>query len=237
MFKSNKLILIASRGNRSARISYNPLNGKDKNKLVGEVENGGNMAALQLVNYTIGQLIESGFNGRATIVTHDSVAARAYSYRKAVNEDKDPVTEMVNDKMSDEYILMVEEFVQALNDAADLGAEIRFVKMKNLHVWDLRKDEKFVPVTDENRELIGTTLDFVDGVAGEYVAQTNLLNGKYVLTTHTERIERTNVECLALVRPANSISMTNVLKAEEAVWSLCPDVEIDFDDFDETDAI
>ena len=233
MFKSNKLIVIASRGLNSARISYNPMTGKEKNKLVGDVEQGGNMAALQLVNYTLSQLIESGFTGKATIVTHNDVATRGYSFRKANNAGLDEVSAMITETMSPEYAVIVEEFCAAMTDLIELGADIRFVKFKNLHVWDLKIADEFIPVTEENKNLVGTFLDFADGICEEYAAQTNLLKGKYEITTYNERIDGKSVEVLALVRPCHSVAMMNLHKAESAVWALCPEVEIDFDEFDD----
>lgn len=233
MFKSDRLFVIGSRNGRVARVGYNPRTGANRSKATGEVDNAGDVAALQLVNYTIGQLIEQGFKGKVTIVTHDDIAVRGFEFRKAVNAGHDPLTALSKDWMDEEYLGMIEEFCSAMSETS---ADVGFMKMKNIRYWDIKVADEFVAVDETNKELVGTQLEFVDGVSGVYVAQTKL-NGKFTVTTHHERLNGERVECLSLERAAVNANLINLRKAEDAVWNACPVPEVDFDNVEESEAI
>ena len=217
MFKSNRIFTIVSRGGQVARVSYDPKRVRTtKRELVGETDMASNAAVLQTVNFTLGQLIDSGFEGRVSFVVNDDVAIRFFELRRAVREGKDTVAALHKEWMDEEMLASIEEFCIAVESLGE-GVELNFVKLSNVHNWALSvEDENFV--LEEGMEL-----NFKDGVTedGAVHAET-ILNGKYVVAKHGDNF--------VVPRRGNSMDIINLRKTVEYAWSKCPQEEINFED-------
>ena len=217
MFKSNRIFTIVSRGGKVARVSYDPKRVKTtKRELIGETDMASNAAVLQTVNYTLGQIIESGFEGRVSFVVNDDIAIRFFEMRRAIGKGEDTVAALQKDWMDEEMLASIEEFCLAVESLQDT-VELNFVKLSNVHNWALSvEDENFV--LEEGMEL-----NFTDGVTedGAVKAET-ILNGKYVVAKHGDSF--------VVPRRGNSMDIINLRKTVEYAWLQCPQEEIDFED-------
>lgn len=217
MFKSNRIFTIVSRGGQVARVSYDPKRVRTtKRELIGETDMASNAAVLQTVNFTLGQLIETGFEGRVSFVVNDDIAIRFFEMRRAIREGEDTVSALQKDWMDEEMLASIEEFCIAVESLGE-GVELNFVKLSNVHNWAL-SIEKEDFVLEEGMEL-----EFKDGLtADEAVRAETILNGKYVVVLHGEE--------LVVPRRGNSMDIINLRKTVEYAWSKCPQEEISFED-------
>ena len=214
MFKSNRVFVVASRGGKVARFVYDPKNVRtSKRELVGETNMASNVAVLQTVNFTLGQLIEKGFTGRISFVVNDDVAIRAFEYRKAAKAGDDTVAALQKEWMDDDYLAAIEEFCGAMEVLSD-SIEFNFVKLSNVYNWAL-SIEKEGFVLEEGMEL-----NFVDGLTedGAVKAET-ILNGKYVVAKHGNNF--------VVPRRGNSMDIINLRKVVDHVFTLVPEEEIE----------
>ena len=215
MFKSNRIFVIVSRGSQVARVSYDPKRVKTtKRELIGETDMQSNAAVLQTVNFTMGQLIDSQFEGRVSFVVNDDIAIRFFEMRRAIREGEDTVAALQKEWMDEEMLASIEEFCIAVESLGE-GVELNFVKLSNVHNWAL-SIEKEGFVLEEGMEL-----EFKDGVTedGAVKAET-ILNGKYVVVKHGEE--------LVVPRRGNSMNIINLRKTVEYAWNKCPQEEKDF---------
>ena len=217
MFKSNRIFTIVSRGGKVARVSYDPKQVRTtKRELIGETDMASNAAVLQTVNFTLGQLIEYGFEGRVSFVVNDDIAIRFLEMRRAIREGEDTVAALQKEWMDEEMLASIEEFCSAVENLQDT-VELNFVKLSNVHHWALTvEDDSFV--LEEGMEL-----DFVDGLTEDGAVKCEtILNGKYVVVKHGEE--------LVVPRRGNSMDIINLRKTVEYAWSKCPQEEISFED-------
>ena len=216
MFKSNRIFTIVSRGGKVARVSYDPKNVRTtKRELVGETDMASNAAVLQTVNFTLGQLIDSQFEGRVSFVVNDDIAIRFFEMRRAIREGEDTVTALQKEWMDEEMLASIEEFCTAVSQLE--GVELNFVKLSNVHNWAL-SIEKEGFVLEEGMEL-----EFKDGLTDDgTVRAETILNGKYIVTKHGEDF--------VVPRRGNSMDIINLRKTVEYAWTKCPQEEINFED-------
>ena len=216
MFKSNRIFTIVSRGGKVARVSYDPKNVRTtKRELVGETDMASNAAVLQTVNFTLGQLIDSGFEGRVSFVVNDDIAIRFFEMRRAIREGEDTVAALQKEWMDEEMLASIEEFCTAVSQLE--GVELNFVKLSNVHNWAL-SIEKEGFVLEEGMEL-----EFKDGLTDDgTVRAETILNGKYIVTKHGEDF--------VVPRRGNSMDIINLRKTVEYAWTKCPQEEINFED-------
>ena len=217
MFKSNRIFTIVSRGGKVARVSYDPKNVRTtKRELVGETDMASNAAVLQTVNFTLGQLIDSGFEGRVSFVVNDDVAIRFFELRRAIREGGDTVAALQKDWMDAEMLASIEEFCLAVESLQDT-VELNFVKLSNVYNWALSvEDENFV--LEEGMEL-----ELSEGLTADgAVRAETILNGKYVVAKHGDNF--------VVPRRGNSMDIINLRKTVEYAWSKCPQEEINFED-------
>ena len=217
MFKSNRIFTIVSRGGKVARVSYDPKQVRTtKRELIGETDMASNAAVLQTVNFTLGQLIESGFEGRVSFVVNDDIAIRFFEMRRAIREGEDTVAALQKDWMDAEMLASIEEFCIAVESLKDT-VELNFVKLSNIYNWALTLEKEDF-VLEEGMEL-----EFKDGLtADEAVRAETILNGKYVVTKHGDNF--------VVPRRGNSMDIINLRKTVEYAWSKCPQEEINFED-------
>ena len=216
MFKSNRIFVIVSRGSQVARVSYDPKRVKTtKRELIGETDMQSNAAVLQTVNFTLGQLIDSQFEGRVSFVVNDDIAIRFFEMRRAIREGEDTVAALQKEWMDEEMLASIEEFCFAVESLQDT-VELNFVKLSNVHNWAL-SIEKEGFVLEEGMEL-----NFKDGLTEDGVKCETILNGKYVVVKHGEE--------LVVPRRGNSMDIINLRKTVEYAWTKCPQEEISFED-------
>ena len=217
MFKSNRIFVIVSRGGQVARVSYDPKRVKTtKRELIGETDMQSNAAVLQTVNFTLGQLIDSGFEGRVSFVVNDDVAIRFFELRRAVREGGDTVAALQKEWMDEEMLASIEEFCTAVEYLGE-GVELNFVKLSNVHNWALSIEKEGFELEE------GMELDFKDGLTEDGAVKCEtILNGKYVVVKHGEE--------LVVPRRGNSMDIINLRKTVEYAWSKCPQEEISFED-------
>jgi hypothetical protein len=209
---NSRTMVIVSRGGNVARVSYNPRQPKKVSELLGEVELQGDVAALQMVTFTLEQFAQDMFEGEVSIVTHDDVAIRAFEYKKAVNGGLDKFSALAKDWMDEEYLQSIEAFIEALDNCP---ADVKFNKLSNVYVWSITVAEGIEVKADD-------VLEFKDGLALEgAIASQIKLNNKYKVVNYKGE--------LALERPNNSVDAQNVLKAIDYAWSKCPREEIGFE--------
>ena len=216
MFKSNRVFTIVSRGGKVARVSYDPKNVRtSKRELIGETDMQSNAAVLQTVNFTLSQLIDSGFEGRVSFVVNDDIAIRFFEMRRAIREGNDVVSALQKDWMDEEMLASIEEFCLAAESLQDT-VELNFVKLSNVYNWALSIEKEGFVLKE------GMELKFENGVAedGAVRAET-ILNGTYTVVLHGED--------LVVPRRGNSMDIINLRKAVEYAWSKCPKEEINFE--------
>lgn len=217
MFKSNRIFTIVSRGGQVARVSYDPKRVRTtKRELIGETDMASNAAVLQTVNFTLGQLIESGFEGRVSFVVNDDIAIRFFEMRRAIREGEDTVAALQKEWMDEEMLSSIEEFCSAVESLQD-AVELNFVKLSNVHHWAISVE------TDGFELEEGMELDFKDGLTEDGAVKCEtILNGKYVVAKHGDSF--------VVPRRGNSMDIINLRKTVEYAWSKCPQEEINFED-------
>ena len=217
MFKSNRIFTIVSRGGKVARVSYDPKRVKTtKRELIGETDMQSNAAVLQTVNFTLGQLIDSQFEGRVSFVVNDDIAIRFFEMRRAIREGEDTVAALQKEWMDAEMLASIEEFCFAVESLQDT-VELNFVKLSNVHHWAISVEAEGVELEE------GMELDFKDGLTEDGAVKCEtILNGKYVVTKPGDSF--------AVPRRGNSMDIINLRKTVEYAWSKCPQEEISFED-------
>lgn len=218
MIKTNKVIVIVSRGDKSVRVSYNPFRPKDgvKHKVV-ESEWAGDFGALCMLNHTLEQFLQDGFSQPVTIVTHEDTAIRAYEYRKCVRDDENPRDVLVKEWMIESEAPFAEEIQYFCDLMEQMNSSIYFTPIHNIYMW------RFTQCSDEIKE--GDTLAFKDGIEA-----TKALATLEAPISTSGTVLRYN-GALGIARRENP-HIKNMKAALDFAWKQCPVLDLEFSDLE-----
>lgn len=227
MFNSNLIFAIAARGSKVARVSYRPGQpGVHQYETDTDYANT-ETAALGLTSFTIGQLLETGFSGRATIILPDSAAIKGFVALSAIKNGMDAFEATVQEWMkadgNEEWLESISEFCEALSATADAeNLSINFMKVSNLHSWNVSALKKGEAIDEA---LIGQTLKFENGINSEHgiALDNNRINGEFeIKATEYRTRDGETAKRFEVDRVNNGIRMKNTRKIAEKAWALVP---------------
>lgn len=235
MFNSNLVFVIASRGNKVARTSYRP-GQKGHSEYVAETTYTiSEAAAISMTSFTIGQLLQTGFKGRVSIVLPDNAAIRAFEAASAIKNGEDIESRLIkswmNEAGQEEWLEATQEFAQAMNATTEVeGLSLNFVKNTNLTRWNLSSNDgldlsevlaevKTIKLVDGLCEELGVSVDN-NRVAGEFEVKSEEFVDRAGEQRTNYFVDRVN----------NSARIANVRKIATIAWNLVPAEELLADD-------